>query len=137
MAPHDYTASSNIAGYEIESHDGEMPHADDYIYLASPFSGTKEQRADRERHARLATKAMVQAGLLVYSPIVHSAQLDAFGDRCTYEQWRRTDEAMIDRLDLVVVLQIPGWDKSKGVSEEIRHAEEIGIPVYYMSPAGE
>jgi hypothetical protein len=105
------------------------------IYLASPYSDPDPAvREKRYLAACEATAGLLVAGLHVFSPIVHSHPLTAFGLPQGWEFWERIDRAHLDRCEQLVVLTIPGWDTSIGVKDEIRIAKEFGIPVSYLSP---
>ncbi len=101
------------------------------IYLASPYSHPDPQvrRMRFEAACRAAARRM-EAGLVVYSPIAHSVPVEAqmFGQQ-PHEFWMRQCVAVLRRCDSLHVLMLEGWEASKGVSEEIRIAEAIGMEV--------
>ena len=103
------------------------------IYLASPYSHPDPAvREERYRATCRATAALLRAGLLVISPIVHSHPLAVFALPTGWEFWERIDRAYLERCDLLVVLMLAGWRTSVGVRAEIRIAREIGLPVSYL-----
>lgn len=93
------------------------------IYLASPYSSPLlTVRSFRFLQARDAAAALLRAGRLVYSPIVHghaiaSAHYDLPTD---HDFWMRHCFDMLARCDDLMVLQLTGWRESKGVQAEIR-----------------
>lgn len=105
------------------------------IYLASPYTHMKEEvRVKRyEEAARVAGKLM-DNGYTVYSPIAHSHPIEHFmdGDR-NHDFWMRQCIDMLRRCDALYVLAIDGWDKSKGVQEEIAIAQMINMPILMIS----
>lgn len=103
-------------------------------YLASPYSH-KEREVMNER-AEVATKAAVDLlhkGIFVFAPIPYNAPWEKYGLPGDWGFWQEFDKAFVSRMDAVVVLTIDGWDRSTGVTAEIKFAEENRIPVYYLS----
>jgi hypothetical protein len=105
-------------------------------YLASPYTHTDEIVKDRRAHdAALATKYLLEkhAGVInILSPIVHSHVLHRAGMEGTWETWKAIDTDFIARCDGIVVLMLPGWDISVGVSAEIKIAAELGKQIFYL-----
>lgn len=105
------------------------------IYLASPYSHPDPAvRADRYRAACRATAALVKAGRVVYSPIVHSHPLVEFDLPTAWSFWEHNDCAHLERCDEVMVLTLDGWQASVGVSAEVAIARALGKPVRYLGP---
>ena len=105
------------------------------IYLASPYSHTNPAvREERFRSACRATVALLRAGEVVFSPIVHSHPLVEFEMPTAWAFWERIDRAHLERCDEVVVLMLDGWEASVGVHEEITLARELGKPVRFLDP---
>ena len=103
------------------------------IYLASPYSDpTPAVRAKRFLDALHYTAEATRDGEMVFSPIVHSHPLAlgcASGD---WDFWREFDLRLLSACDILRVLQVPGWEKSRGVSDEIRAAIEMGKKIEYV-----
>jgi nucleoside 2-deoxyribosyltransferase len=103
------------------------------IYLASPYSHADPAvREARYRAACRTTAAMLKAGLVVFSPIVHSHPLVAFDMPTGWDFWERIDRAYLTRCDEVVVLTLDGWKESTGVRAEIALARDLGKPVRFL-----
>jgi hypothetical protein len=103
------------------------------IYLASPYSHADPSvREARYQAACRTTAALLKAGLVVFSPIVHSHPLVAFDLPTGWDFWELIDRAYLARCDEVVVLMLDGWQQSVGVREEIRIARELGKPVRFL-----
>ncbi len=106
------------------------------IYFASPYSSPDpEIREWRYQQACPATAALMQQGLIVISPIVHSHPLVAHGLPTSWEFWARIDREFLAHCDVLAVLMLPGWRDSVGVKEEIRLAQELGLPVVFIEPS--
>ena len=110
-------------------------------YLGVPYSH-KDSKIRKWRFDRVteATAHLMKKGeyTTVYSPITHSHLINSAkigSESFTWDFW-------IDEYDLnflavckvLLVLQLPGWEASKGVAAEIDYALEKGIPVKMASP---
>lgn len=103
------------------------------IYLAAPYThpDPKVRQARFEQVTNFAAELM-NRGALVFSPITHSHPL---ADKCPddpqfWERWYMT--FLKHWANHLYVLQLSGWDKSKGVAKEIAYAGELGIPIVYI-----
>lgn len=109
-----------------------------FLYLASPYTPLNgEDVEERVHEAKLATAALTDIfGCPVFSPILHSHALaDVLppSRRHDHEYWMAQDLPILARAHLLVVLAIPGWSRSRGVSAEIDRARHLGIPVLYYA----
>jgi hypothetical protein len=68
----------------------------------------------------------------VFSPIVPSHPLVAYGLPTDGSFWQRVDAEHLRRCDEAVVLMLDGWGSSDGVQVEIRLAQELGKPLRYI-----
>jgi len=104
-------------------------------YLAVPYSHADPAiRAARFKAANAAAGLLMQGGAIVFSPISHTHPI---AEECDlpkgWEFWHAFDRAYLACSKRVVVLCIEGWRESVGVSAEIKIAEEMGVPVEFMS----
>jgi hypothetical protein len=105
------------------------------IYLACPYSHPKEEiRTERFEWATKATAELTKAGLVVFSPITHSHCLTQYGLQGSWRFWRKIDIDYLNCSKLIVVLTLPGWKESTGVSAELRFARKEKIPIDYLDP---
>jgi len=105
------------------------------IYLASPYSHPDPRvREHRFRAACQATASLLRDGHVIFSPIVHSHPLVAFGLPTVWSSWERIDRAYLERCDEVMVLMLDGWEASIGVQAEIGIARALGKPVRFVAP---
>lgn len=114
----------------------EMP---DLIYLASPYShpdaAAREARFDA---VCAATAAMMRDGLMIYSPIGATHAMACKHELpLEWQFWAAYDELIISRCDRLWVLTIDGWDKSVGVTAEVKIAEKFGKPLDFIEWDGE
>lgn len=105
------------------------------IYLASPYSHPDE--LIRRTRFLLAEEFVAKHfPEHIYSPIVHYHELAIRHSLPTdFETWRRINFDMIRRADEFWILDIPGWEDSKGVTGETKFAMECGFRVRMVSGA--
>ena len=88
------------------------------IYLASPYSGTADERAERYTLAvEFCTRYLTQ-GIVLFSPIVYGHPF-AQTVGTSAAAWTPFNQQMIDLASEMWVLTLPGWKTSKGVQQEI------------------
>ena len=103
------------------------------IYLAMPYAHPLAAvREARLEAARNVCGQMVNQGKMVMAPMVYLGEL---ADRGVHppQGWYAFDLQLLARSDELLVLQLPGWQDSKGVLIEIAGAQTKGIPVRLMS----
>ena len=101
-------------------------------YLASPYSHPDpEMQHLRYLMACQAAAHLMKQGHIVFSPIAHSHGIARFVDG-DHAFWMRQDLEFLRNCDEMVVLTLPGWDRSDGIRQEIEFAEAHGIAVRYM-----
>lgn len=103
------------------------------IYLASPYAhpsaDVREARLEAARHV---CGRMVEEGRMVMSPLVYLGEL-AYKGVHPPQGWYAFDLQLLARCDELLVLQLPGWEDSRGVLVEIAGAQARGMPVRLMS----
>lgn len=106
-------------------------------YLAAPYShpDPKIVEARMEILCKVDAK-LIKAGIFTVSPlmkhyIIHHADLP--GD---YAFWKNYSDTLLCAVDQVIVIKMPGWEESIGVTAEIRIATDLGIPVVYVDVEG-
>lgn len=106
----------------------------DLIYLACPYSHDDPSvRRERFRLANEYAGRLMNAGLLIFSPISHTHPIAEEGELpLGWEFWERCDRTYLDVCRAMIVLKLDGWAESKGVSAEIRIMDEMRKPVYYL-----
>jgi hypothetical protein len=116
-------------------------------YLACPYTaiGLEGHAAAQVRHDRfltithIAARLMAEHGLLLLTPITASHGIHihdpTFKLGGAWEQWKALDEKQIECVDGgVIVVMMPGWKESTGVTAEIKHAHKHAKSVYYLEP---
>ena len=99
------------------------------IYLASPYSHPDPAvRDERFRAACQATAAMIRAGGVVFSPVVHSHPLVAYGLPTGWDFWDRYDRAVLARCDAVAVLTLDGCGEQRRCAGRGGDGRGVGPP---------
>jgi hypothetical protein len=107
-----------------------------FYYLTSPYTrypgGIYAAHADCCREAGL----LMRAGISFFSPIAQGHSIARWGDIDALNQrmWMAFDRPMMDAACGLIVLQLPGWEASDGVDEEIKIFSAAGKPIVYMMP---
>jgi len=105
------------------------------IYLASPYSDpdpfVREERYLRTMKALTKLLAIHQ---WAYSPIVHLHELAKIGWLSPGALfWQSYNFHMLSRSTKLAILELPGWERSKGIAAEKREAERLGLPIDYLA----
>lgn len=106
------------------------------VYLACPYVHPDPKvMEERVRAANITAAKLMAEGHIVFSPISHSHPIakDA-GLPLGWDYWGKFDTAFISYSIRLVVLMMPGWEKSQGVAKEIEIARSQGIPVEFIQP---
>ncbi len=104
-------------------------------YLAVPYSHPDpEVRKFRFDCVNKAAGKMMNEGLLVFSPISHSHPIaEVYDLPTTWEYWERFCRAYMSHCSSMVVLTLPGWQQSVGVTAERNIARELNITTRLMT----
>jgi hypothetical protein len=106
------------------------------VYLATPYSHPDASvREGRFRAVNAAAAELMRKGMHIYSPISHTHPIALAGDLpLGWEYWQAYDRAILAACCAMIVLTLDGWKESKGVAGEIAIANEMGLPVQFISP---
>lgn len=112
-------------------------------YLASPYNDDRVAvRRRRYRDVVRATARLMAGGIRVFSPIVHNHPLVETGliaksgdYSARWRFWSVYDFAMLSRCQGLLVLQLSGWEQSRGVSAELKKARLLGKLIGYVEPS--
>lgn len=107
-----------------------------FVYLATPYTHVDYYvRIERYEAALAVSARLVQQGDVVYSGIVlFHPVCERFDIAPTWDFWKDYLEKVIPRCDVVVVVRMPGWEKSSGIKAEVDCARRHNIPVEYIDP---
>ena len=111
------------------------------LYLASPYSHPDPTvRKLRASAALRAAASLLRSGVPAFSPIVYGRQFELHSAvDPDFAAWQSFNFAMLSRAQRLMVLKLPGWNKSEGVAAEIafwnaRREVEFLPPVEWMDP---
>lgn len=104
-------------------------------YLASPYSHQNKLVMNiRYEIVIYAASRLTAEGFRLLEPIAMChEQSSRYELPQGYEFWKTRDRSFIDLCDAVMVLTIPGWEESVGVTDEIEYAYSLGKDVFYLS----
>lgn len=111
------------------------------IYISSVYSAhaTTDSlvdsltRAKRYMFTMQKVAELMKEGLIAVSPIVHCHELAcAYDLPKTHEFWMNYNEGLMRSCDKVIVLMMPFWKESKGVTHEIEYATSLGKEILYI-----
>lgn len=103
-------------------------------YLSSPYNHTDPIVMESRRIAACKKAAeLIAKGIAVISPIAHNIAIQQVSKMDTgWDVWKDQDLAMLKACGKLLVLQLPGWESSKGIRAEVGFAIENGIPIEYI-----
>lgn len=107
------------------------------IYLGAPYSH-KNPEVMLERYYKITeyTADLMKKGYAVFSPITYGKPIADLHDLPhTYEFWLSFDLKMLEACSEFWVLQLDGWEESKGLKAEIEFAKENKITTFYTPPS--
>lgn len=107
------------------------------VYSYQPEGVAKEDMPalmqKRYEYARKRTSAILLTGACVFSPITHCHPMaQAHTMPREWDFWGHLDMQFIEASNGILVLKMPHWEQSKGITAEIKHAESLGLPVVYL-----
>lgn len=98
-------------------------------YLASPYSHPDPAVRLRRYEEAAQACAKLCKSLHVFSPIVHWHQIAQDHVLPTdAARWWDYNRSMLRRCDSLIILKLPGWEKSQGVILERNLAAQLGLP---------
>jgi hypothetical protein len=104
------------------------------IYIGSPYSHSDVDV--RQKRFELVSKFaadLVYEGYIAISPITYGHTLLDFKDMPTdFEFWNNFCIGLLKKCDYLYILEIHGWEVSKGLQEEIKFAQENNIKIKYF-----
>lgn len=107
------------------------------IYLGSPyFDESPVIRWERRDAAGRVAADLIRRGLTVFSPIVHCHEISTIHNLPTdFQFWRPYCLHMLDLAEQFYILELDGWQESKGLTAEALHWKRTrpGEPIIYIT----
>ena len=105
------------------------------IYIASPYKhkdgSVMEERFNAVKQTTLEIMREFE-DIIPFSPICYTVGLEEDIDIINFD-WYSFDLEFLYRCDILLVLQLEGWENSYGVKLEIEEACKNDIPVIYAT----
>ena len=99
-------------------------------YVASPYwHPDKEVRRARVQAALAGTLMLIERQVTAFSPVVYSAGIQEQGGFSLHEGWYSFDLHCLAAAGGLTLLEIPGWEESRGILIELGFANGRGMPV--------
>ena len=100
-------------------------------YLAAPYSSPNpriiEQRMEQVSRAQA---LLIKQGLMIVTPLSAHYLLkyqDLPGD---WAYWKEYSTLLLTACDTLILLPLPGWQESIGVTAELELARQLDLPCY-------
>lgn len=111
-----------------------IPPTETFYYLATPYSAHPEGIKVAYSEACEAAAVLIGRGIPLFCPIAHSHGISWFGDLdpMSHDIWLPADAPFMDAASGLLVVHMPGWDASHGISHEIKVFTDAGKPVIHL-----
>ncbi|QWY83598.1 TIR domain-containing protein [Rhizobium phage RHph_X2_26] len=110
-----------------------------FTYVATPYSKWFKTFG-LEKAARCAaelTGELISSGLRCYSPIAHChfVAMSNYLDPLDWKLWMAQCAPMMEAANGAVILMLPGWQESSGVTAEIEYFTKARKPILFVKPS--
>lgn len=104
-------------------------------YVASPYSNYADGLDAAFADIGTVTWKLHQAGVSCYSPIVYCHPIArALGaNPLDADFWLAFTKPVLERCDALIVVDLPGWDQSYGITKEMERFAAKALPTYRLS----
>jgi hypothetical protein len=103
------------------------------IYLAAPYSSHDKEVIEQRVKALCKVDAkLMKHGVFTMTPLSKHFILKYESLPGDWEYWQHYSRMMLKRADAVIVVALPGYTLSIGLSEELRDAHDLGLSIYYI-----
>jgi hypothetical protein len=106
------------------------------VYIATPYTKYKLGIQEAWKTAVEVSSRLKKAGVVLYSPIVHSHPIAIMGniDPLDFKMWIADNISQVEDADACAVVLMDGWAESFGVQDEIKKFKDAGKPIYLVHP---
>lgn len=104
------------------------------IFISSPYSHSDDNvRIQNYKKVCQFVAELTYQGNVVMSPIVYGHTLLHYKEMPSdWQFWKNFCLTFLDKCDEVIVYKMEGWDRSRGVAEEIEYAKSKNIPIKFV-----
>lgn len=107
-----------------------------FIYLASPYSHANPVVQEKRMYnVSVIAAQLLAGGATVISPVAHAGAF--LGEACIRDQshnfWMKHALNLLDVAESLYIACLPGWQESRGLSEEVRYATMRGIDIFLVT----
>ena len=105
-------------------------------YLAIPYTDPDEDvMGYRAELSDIVCADLMNQGRVIFAPISSCHHIaKKYTLPRDWEFWKKIDEEFIRASKTLLVIQLPGWENSTGVTAERKIAEDAGIPIEFIDP---
>lgn len=105
-----------------------------FWYVMTPYSHNPDKQAAFDQACAAAAWLMAQ-GVRVFCPIAHSHPVAAVlpPETHTHNFWMDQDYPLVRSAIGGIVVKMPGWDTSRGVTQERQWFLDLCRPVFFLS----
>jgi hypothetical protein len=105
-----------------------------FWYLATSYTKHPGGLEAAYEMAVAATAVLMDAGIRVFSPIVHSHPVSKIIRGTDVGFWLKADAPMMDAAHGMIILRDGNWGDSNGIAKERNRFTEACKPIVYMDP---
>lgn len=105
------------------------------VYLGAPYTHDDPEVIELriELFCRVDAE-LAHMGIATCSPLAKHFILKFKNLPGTWEYWSSLGELYMQASKAFLIIEMEGWDKSKGVIDEVKLATKFGVPVYGIKP---
>ena len=111
---------------------------DGFIYLATPYTAHPGGFETSYQQSSRIAGWLVSKGVMVFCPIAHTHPIGLYGGLDPVDSdniWMPLDLPFMKAAKALVVAQLPGWSKSKGIDIEICTFKKDKKKVFFLDPS--
>lgn len=103
-------------------------------YLATPYTAHEHGKKHAYKDACFIAASLMDAGAAIFCPIAHGHRIARYMTReQTHELWMDIDRPFMERCDGLILAELPGWKRSRGMEEEFRFFRAAGKKIVNLA----
>ena len=114
----------------------DLSYSETLYYLGSPYSKHHAGIEGAFQEISAIAARLIERGVPIFCPISHSHPIAIHGglDPMSHDIWLPVDAHLMRVCGAMLIAKMDGWNKSYGVSEEIKAFRKAGKPIYTLDP---